>query len=118
MDGYVVQNDVEDSLKMKDYIGEYLKKFFPERRPTIQHPIPKYIDIFFIFIEFNKYLARYFERRSKIDYTLGLDRISVSYRIKKKFVSFFFDEFPQSCFPPTFKLFCLYSSCIALPCIS
>ena len=82
MGDYIVQ---QDDLNMKYYIGEYLKKFFPELRSSIQLPIPKYIDIFFIFIEFNKYLARYFERRSKIDYTLDLDRISVSYRIKKKF---------------------------------
>ena len=91
MDEYVPQHDVVDSLKMEDYIDEYLKRFFFEHEPHIpipkyiDIPIPKYIDIFFTFTEFGRYLHQYFRRFTRIEYILGLDPISLSYIIKKKF---------------------------------
>ena len=80
MGDYIVQ---QDDLNMKDYIGEYLKRSFPGHRSTIT--IPKYIDIFFTFTEFGKYLHQYFTRFTDIEYMLGLDNTSVFNKIKAKF---------------------------------
>lgn len=67
---------------MEDYIDEYLKRSFHEHESQI--PIPKYIDFFFTFTEFGRYLHQYFRRFTRIEYILGLDPISLSYIIKKK----------------------------------
>jgi hypothetical protein len=55
---------------MKKYIDEYLKIHLTQGHIS-KLQIPKYLENFFIYIEFNKYLIQYLERFSRISYILS-----------------------------------------------